>query len=72
VTRPPIYTGIIGMLVGSCLVFGAAEFLLALIVFVRIHLYRIPREERLMIEAFGERYARYRSEVPRLLPRPRR
>jgi protein-S-isoprenylcysteine O-methyltransferase Ste14 len=67
-TRHPIYTGILGMLLGSALVAGFGGVIVALLVFGGVFLVRIPREEKLMLQTFGEQYARYQREVPRLVP----
>ena len=68
VTRHPIYTGILGMLLGSVLVTGFGGVLVALLVLGAVFLVRIPREEKLMLQTFGEQYVRYQREVPRLVP----
>jgi protein-S-isoprenylcysteine O-methyltransferase Ste14 len=68
ITRHPIYTGILGMLLGTTLLEGIGGwgviFLLALAVVEG----RIVTEERLLTETFGAEYRRYRAEVPRLIP----
>jgi protein-S-isoprenylcysteine O-methyltransferase Ste14 len=68
VTRHPIYTGILGMLLGSSLMAGLGPALLTLVVFAAVLAYRIPREEQLMTRTFGEAYVRYQHQVPRLVP----
>ncbi len=68
ITRHPIYTGILGMLLGSALVTGFGGVLLALLVLGGVFLVRIPREEKLLVQTFGEQYTRYQREVPRLVP----
>jgi protein-S-isoprenylcysteine O-methyltransferase Ste14 len=40
-----------------------------LVVFVVLYARRVPREEAMMIEHFGEAYRRYREGTPALLPR---
>jgi protein-S-isoprenylcysteine O-methyltransferase Ste14 len=70
-SRHPIYTGILGMLIGSCLVWGFGQGLVALIVFGAIFAVRIRREEQILTETFGEQYVHYQHRVPQLLPRPR-
>jgi hypothetical protein len=40
-----------------------------LICFLPLYLYRVPREEQMMIDTFGEEYLDYMSKTPRLLPR---
>ena len=75
VTRHPIYTGLLGMLVGTVLLSGFGISLGFLVVGVAFLAPRIPIEERLMSQAFPDVYARYRRRVPRLVPRlhlPRR
>jgi len=43
-----------------------------LIAFVPFYLVRVPREERMMIEQFGERYRAYMRRTDRLVPSPGR
>jgi protein-S-isoprenylcysteine O-methyltransferase Ste14 len=72
VTRHPIYTGLLGMLLGTVLLVGFGHWLLLLpvgLVFIEI---RIRLEERLMLSTFPEAYARYRRRVPQLIPGLRR
>jgi protein-S-isoprenylcysteine O-methyltransferase Ste14 len=67
-TRHPIYTGILGMLLGTAMIVGFGAALVALVVFAGVFIYRIPREERLMTDTFGDQYRRYQRDVPRLVP----
>ena len=69
VSRHPIYTGIIGMLMGSVLVSAGngLAMIIALVVIVRL-IAKIPVEEKLMIETFGEQYLAYQQQVPQLIP----
>jgi protein-S-isoprenylcysteine O-methyltransferase Ste14 len=68
VTRHPIYTGLLGMLLGITLLNGIGQsvvlFPAALIVFE----VKIRMEERLMVAAFPAEYPRYRRQVPQLVP----
>jgi protein-S-isoprenylcysteine O-methyltransferase Ste14 len=68
VTRHPIYTGLLGMLLGSVLLNGLGASLALLVVGTLVLATRIPIEERLMSKTFPNEYARYRKRVPRLLP----
>jgi protein-S-isoprenylcysteine O-methyltransferase Ste14 len=68
ITRHPIYTGILGMLLGSILIVGYGGLFLALLIMGGVFLMRIPREEQLMLQTFGEHYVRYQRRVPRLVP----
>lgn len=72
ITRHPIYTGMVGMLIGTAVLTGLGPWavLVALgIVFIEIKLHA---EERLLGEVFGGEYERYRREVPQLVPGLRR
>jgi protein-S-isoprenylcysteine O-methyltransferase Ste14 len=68
VTRHPIYTGLLGMLVGSVLLNGLGVSLVFLVIGVAVVATRIPIEERLMSRTFPEQYARYRKRTPRIVP----
>jgi protein-S-isoprenylcysteine O-methyltransferase Ste14 len=67
-TRHPIYTGLLGMLLGTALINGFGMVLLALLGILGVFVVNIWREERLMQATFGEQYERYCREVPRLVP----
>ncbi len=68
-TRNPFYLATLVVDVGVCVVawnpWIAAAYLPLWFV---VHGLTIRREERLLTDAFGERYAAYRAKVPRLLP----
>src|SRR5215813_3400702 len=68
ITRHPIYSGILGMVLGSALVAGSGAVLLALLVLGLVFGVRIQSEEKLMLQTFGEQYRRYQRDVPRLVP----
>jgi len=72
VTRHPIYTGLLGMLVGTVMLNGLGSGLALLVVGAAVLATRIPVEERLMSKTFPVEYAHYRERVPRLIPRLRR
>ena len=67
ITRHPIYSGILGMLVGSNLTIGMV-FLPSSLVALGILLVKISNEEKLMVETFGEEYLDYKKRVPQLIP----
>ena len=71
VTRHPIYTGLIGMVLGTGLVSGKGEWALILIAVVILLVARAVREERVMASTFPQRYEAYRKRVPGFVPRPR-
>ncbi len=68
ITRHPIYTGILGMLIGSLLAAGIGYWFVVAVPFVVVVLVKIPAEERLMIETFGDHYRQYRQRVPQIIP----
>jgi protein-S-isoprenylcysteine O-methyltransferase Ste14 len=68
VTRHPVYTGILGMLVGTTLALGAGRWIALTIVVTLILLSKARGEERLLCDAFPEEYQRYQRQVPRLIP----
>jgi len=68
VTRHPIYTGLLGMVVGTVLVNGLGSSLGWLVIAAVFLATRIPTEERLMRETFPDAYRRYREHVPLLVP----
>lgn len=68
VTRHPIYSGLLGMLLGTAFLMGIGAWgFLFLAVLVGLEA-RIRTEERLLADEFGEQYARYRTAVPQLVP----
>jgi protein-S-isoprenylcysteine O-methyltransferase Ste14 len=68
VTRHPIYTGIIGMLLGTAFLSAEAEWLAALIAGVVILETKAIVEERLLLGVFPDEYPRYRNRVPQMIP----
>jgi len=67
-TRHPIYSGILGMLVGSVLVLGSLAALLVLLLVAAGLLSRLHREEQILTDLFGDDYRRYQRDVPQLVP----
>ncbi len=78
VTRHPIYTGLLGMLLGTALLNGIGVLITLPVVGVAVFAIRVSIEERLMSQTFPDDYRRYRERVPQLIPglrlpgRPRR
>jgi protein-S-isoprenylcysteine O-methyltransferase Ste14 len=65
--RHPIYTGMILALFGSALVTGALWFIVFLFLTANF-LYRIPVEERYMMQLFPNQYPEYRKRTKALIP----
>ena|SRR6186997_1707137 len=68
VTRHPIYTGLLGMIVGTALLAGLGQAILAVVAGLIVFLVKIHAEERLLLANFPEEYPAYRQRVPRLVP----
>jgi protein-S-isoprenylcysteine O-methyltransferase Ste14 len=66
--RHPIYTGLIGMLVGTAVINGLGWWLLLPAAAVVLFGLKIRNEERLMRRTFGQQYDEYRRRVPQLVP----
>ncbi len=65
--RHPIYTGILLALVSSALVSTAIWLLVAVIFFINF-LYRIPVEEKYMMQLFPDQYPGYKKRTKALIP----
>jgi len=68
VTRHPIYTGMLGMLLGTALLAGGGRWIVAFPVYLVCLEVKIRVEERLMLAEFPADYPRYRRQVPQLVP----
>ena len=67
--RHPIYTAMLGKLIATGIVMTRWSVLIvAVAIFLVGTFIRIRFEERLLSEAFGERFAEWRSRVPGLIP----
>ena len=71
-TRHPIYTGILGMLLGTAVALGFGVWLYVFVLVVVFFELRIRTEERLLSEVFPGAYEEYRHRVPQLIPGLRR
>lgn len=68
ITRHPIYTGIIGMLIGTSLLAGGGPAVVAPAIGLLAVAIKIRTEEPLLLAMFPETYAHYRETVPALVP----
>jgi len=66
--RNPIYTGILAGFAGTAIVIGLWIAVPAFFVGFGVFLLKIRSEEKLLLEKFGDDYARYRLEVKSLIP----
>lgn len=68
VTRNPMYVGLVCVLTGLGLFFGAIAMLVsAVVMFAYLNWYVIPREEAYLTRTFGEPYRAYCAKVRRWL-----
>jgi protein-S-isoprenylcysteine O-methyltransferase Ste14 len=67
--RHPIYLALIGFLTGIALVTANWFFIALLVVSIVVLALRIPKEEQMMVEDFGEEYKAYMQGTGRLLPK---
>jgi protein-S-isoprenylcysteine O-methyltransferase Ste14 len=68
--RHPIYSAMLGMLVGTAIAISSWQALLfGALVFLSGTFFRIRSEEELLIAAFGDAYRDYARRVPALIPR---
>jgi len=68
VTRHPIYSGMLGMLLGATLISGIGQWIVLFPVGLIVFEVKIRMEERLMVATFPDEYPGYRRRVPQLVP----
>jgi protein-S-isoprenylcysteine O-methyltransferase Ste14 len=68
ITRHPIYTGILGMVLGLAILGGGGRWLVLLPVGLVLLKVKLRIEESLLQDMFPEEYRRYRHRVPQLIP----
>jgi protein-S-isoprenylcysteine O-methyltransferase Ste14 len=66
--RHPMYTGMLGMCVGTAVVSGQYHALLGVALFVLAYARKIRIEERILCNEFGDAYATYRRRTSALVP----
>lgn len=67
-SRNPMYVGVLVSLLGIALWVGTLPIYMSVpITFVFLNFFHIPREERMLLELFSERYLTYSKEVRRWL-----
>ncbi len=68
ITRHPIYTGLVGMLLGTALAVGLGVWTMLFVLGLFVAELKIHAEERLLGDVFPTAYADYRRKVPQLVP----
>jgi protein-S-isoprenylcysteine O-methyltransferase Ste14 len=68
VTRHPIYTGALGMLLGTTVLAGVGELLVLAPAAFLLFEVKIRKEELMLVGTFPDEYEAYRRRVPQLVP----
>lgn len=68
VTRHPIYTGVLAMILGATLLSGIGQWIVLFPVALILFEVKIRMEEHLMLATFPDDYPSYRRQVPQLVP----
>ena len=68
VTRHPIYTGLLGMILGTALLAGLGQAILAVVAGLIVFSVKVHQEEQLLVVIFPDAYPAYRHQVPQLIP----
>jgi protein-S-isoprenylcysteine O-methyltransferase Ste14 len=69
--RHPLYTAMIGWAIGVALLTANWVFVLFSVLSIGAMVGRVPREEQMMIEQFGDEYRAYMRKTGRYLPKSR-
>jgi protein-S-isoprenylcysteine O-methyltransferase Ste14 len=67
--RHPLYSGMIGWCVALCLLTANWIFVAVCVISIIGLLWRVPKEEQMMIEAFGDEYRTYMQHSGRFFPK---
>jgi protein-S-isoprenylcysteine O-methyltransferase Ste14 len=66
--RNPIYTGIIGGFIGTFIIVGTLASLLGMLIIIVTYILKTVKEERFLVESFGDEYIEYKKRTWALLP----
>jgi protein-S-isoprenylcysteine O-methyltransferase Ste14 len=67
--RHPIYTALVGWAAGFALVTANWIFVAFAVLIPAVFFLRVPREEKMMLDQFGEEYRKYMERTGRFLPK---
>jgi protein-S-isoprenylcysteine O-methyltransferase len=68
IVRHPIYTGLLFALLGTAIALGELRCFLGVLLAAIAWKIKSMSEETLMVQQFGDQYARYREQVKGLVP----
>jgi len=66
--RHPIYTGVLLGALGTAIALGQVRGFMAVFLIAIAYWFKSAREEKMLLQEFGEEYTRYRQAVGALLP----
>jgi len=71
IVRNPIYLGMFGLILSTCLAYSRWwSGLAAVVLFLIGNRIRVRAEEQLLCEAFGDQFDEYARQVPAFIPQP--
>lgn len=68
IVRHPIYTGFLLLFTGNCIIVGDYRGIIAVLIVFFSFWFKIKKEEKLLIETFGEKYSEYKKQTKALIP----
>lgn len=68
ILRHPIYTGLLLLFIGNALIVGDYRGLIAVIIVFISFWFKLLKEEKLLIETFGNQYIEYKNRTKALIP----
>ncbi len=68
ISRNPIYTGFLVAFLGCAITLGQVKGVVGLVLVTIALLLKIAKEEKMMIQGFGEQFFNYKSRVAKLVP----
>ncbi|AJY38417.1 isoprenylcysteine carboxylmethyltransferase family protein [Burkholderia humptydooensis] len=69
IVRHPIYTGVLAAALGTALMAGDLRSFVLFAVVAGCYLVKIRREERWLLDAFGDEYTQYQARTAALIPK---
>jgi len=70
--RHPLYTGFLSAVLATAIAATTYDALLGALLILTAYSLKIRREEKVLLNAFGEEYVQFKRETPALIPLPRR
>lgn len=68
IVRHPIYTGLLLLFIGNAIIVGDYRGIIAVLIVFISFWYKLLKEEKLLIENFGNQYIEYKKKTKALIP----